>query len=240
MANIIHGGKAFYGFDIGILMLDAKFPRIIGDVGNAKTWNFPVLYKVVEGAFPSKVVLDLNIDDIQPFVDAAIDLQSMGVRIITTSCGFLAMFQEALENKLDIPIFTSTLLLLPMLVKMFKKKILVLTANSQTLTEKHLFPVCGMISKDKYEILGTENWPNFTHFTVNNWDSVDIDICEKEILSILETKLTKKNTDYGAILLECTNMPPYSNSIRRKFHLPVYDFVNFTNFIHSTYCHNSF
>ena len=44
------GGKAVYGASIGILMLEARFPRIVGDMGNAHTWPFPVCYKVVKGA----------------------------------------------------------------------------------------------------------------------------------------------------------------------------------------------
>ena len=46
------GGKAIYGASVGILMLEARFPRIPGDMGNATTWPFPVLYKVVRSASP--------------------------------------------------------------------------------------------------------------------------------------------------------------------------------------------
>jgi hypothetical protein len=55
-ARIVKGGKAVYGAAVGILMLEARFPRIPGDVGNATTWPFPVLYKVVRGASPDRVV----------------------------------------------------------------------------------------------------------------------------------------------------------------------------------------
>ena len=85
MGNVAYGGNCFYGYDIGVLMLDSKFPRIIGDVGNAKTWNFPVLYKKVENATPTKVVLKLTKDDINPFIDAAKELEKSGVKAITTS-----------------------------------------------------------------------------------------------------------------------------------------------------------
>src|ERR1700759_139706 len=56
-SNIARGGKALYGAPLGILMLEARFPRIPGDMGNATTWPFPVLYHVVPGASPEKVVL---------------------------------------------------------------------------------------------------------------------------------------------------------------------------------------
>ena len=45
--SVAKGGKAVYGAAVGIVMLEARFPRIPGDVGNAATWPFPVLYKVI-------------------------------------------------------------------------------------------------------------------------------------------------------------------------------------------------
>ena len=48
MQIIARGGKALYGAPLGILMLEARFPRIPGDMGNATTWPFPVLYRVVQ------------------------------------------------------------------------------------------------------------------------------------------------------------------------------------------------
>ena len=49
---IVTGGKNVYGESIGILMLDTKFPRIPGDIGNALTFPFPVRYRKVSGATP--------------------------------------------------------------------------------------------------------------------------------------------------------------------------------------------
>ena len=37
------GGQA----TVGILLLDTKFPRVVGDGGNADTWPFPVLIEKV-------------------------------------------------------------------------------------------------------------------------------------------------------------------------------------------------
>ena len=98
MNGIVKGGQNIYGYDIGVLMLDSTFPRICGDIGNARTWDFPVLYKKVEGGTPKKVVLELTSEDIQPFIEGAKELEAAGVKAITTSCGFLALFQEELSN----------------------------------------------------------------------------------------------------------------------------------------------
>lgn len=49
---IVTGGKAVYGAQVVILPLEARFPRIPGDIGNAQTWPVPVRYKVIRGATP--------------------------------------------------------------------------------------------------------------------------------------------------------------------------------------------
>ncbi|MEA2876021.1 MAG: hypothetical protein QOF14_1217 [Hyphomicrobiales bacterium] len=63
--------RSYYGVPLGILMLDTKFQRFNGDIGNAQTWPFPVQYKIVHGAVPNKVVDTLNNRDLfQHFADA--------------------------------------------------------------------------------------------------------------------------------------------------------------------------
>ncbi len=45
--DMAYGGKNFYGASVGILMLETQFPRIPGDIGNAATWHFPVMLRVL-------------------------------------------------------------------------------------------------------------------------------------------------------------------------------------------------
>lgn len=232
MANTVKGGSTVYGYDIGVLMLDSRFPRIVGDIGNAKTWKFPVLYEVVEGFRPDKAVLNLEMQDIEPFIEAAYKLERRGVKAIATSCGFLAMFQEELVKRVNVPVFTSAMVMLPMLCRM-SGKVLVLSANSDTLTNRHLQAACGDLSSLDYKIIGTQDEENFTDFTVYNWPEVDTDLCEREILSTIRKELLQDNS-YKCILLECTNMPPYSDAIRKEFGLPVFDIVSLMNFVHSS------
>ena len=65
------GGRTVFGQALGIIMLDTRFPRPPGDVGNAATWPFPVQYRIVRGAHPSRIMGD------KP--DAALEDESSGI-----------------------------------------------------------------------------------------------------------------------------------------------------------------
>ena len=89
--RIAWGGKTLYGARVGILMLETQFPRIPGDMGNAETWPFPVLYKVVPGASPRRVVCEKAAGLLDEFLAAAAELVRLGADGITTTCGFLSL-----------------------------------------------------------------------------------------------------------------------------------------------------
>src|SRR5690242_21650192 len=90
-SRIARGGKAIHGAPLGILMLEARFPRIPGDMGNGRTWPFPVLDRVVSAASPEKVVLKGAAGLLPGFIDAAKDLVRSGAEAITTNSGFLPL-----------------------------------------------------------------------------------------------------------------------------------------------------
>ena len=93
---IAWGGKTLYGARVGILMLETRFPRIPGDMGNAETLPFPVLYKVVPGASPQRVVCEKAEGLLDEFLAAAAELVRQGADGITTTCGFLSLYQREL------------------------------------------------------------------------------------------------------------------------------------------------
>src|SRR3989475_5934874 len=110
----VRGGFNQYGFTVGILILDTRFPRILGDVGNAATFPFPVRYHRVSGATPDLVVRRGAEGLLPAFVQGARALEGEGVGAITTSCGFLAKYQQELAAAVRVPVFTSSLLMVPL------------------------------------------------------------------------------------------------------------------------------
>ena len=46
-------------------------------------------------------------------------------------------------------------------------------------------------------------------------------------------RLVSDSPDVGAIVLECTNMPPYTPDIQRETGLPVFDIVSLVTMVHA-------
>src|ERR1700686_3313092 len=138
-SRIARGGKAVYGAKLGILMLEARFPRIPGDMGNAGTWPFPVLYKVVTGASPQRVVAEKAAGLLPNFIAAAKELAALGADGITTNCGFLSLYQSELATALTVPVATSSLMQVAMIQSTLpaSKRVGVITVSAISLTPDH-------------------------------------------------------------------------------------------------------
>jgi Asp/Glu/hydantoin racemase len=231
-SRMAKGGKAIYGAPLGILMLDARFPRIPGDMGNAETWPFPVLYRVVGGATPEKVVLNGAAGLLPDFIAAAEDLVRLGAEAITTNCGFLSLFQAELSAAVKVPVATSALLQVPWVQSMLPpgKRVGIVTVSATSLSPKHL--AAAGVPLDT-PIVGTENGREFFRVLVNaETPDMDIAAAEADVLEAGET-LVADHPDLGAIVLECTNMPPYAAALSRRVGLPVYDIYSLVTWFHA-------
>jgi hypothetical protein len=210
---------------LGILMLDTHFPRVPGDVGNAATWSFPVRYRTVHGAIGTEVVRDLRSDRLlERFVEAALELEQAGVSLITTSCGFLVLFQRELQARLRVPILTSSLLQVSWLLALLplERQVGVLTIERQSLGARHL-AAAGVVDTERVGIVGIDEAGGYFSGQILG-DQTELDVeragQEHEIATRL---LLERHPNVAAIVLECTNMPPYAERIRAISGLPVYD-----------------
>jgi len=235
MLSKVSGGKSTYGEIIGIIMLDRIFPRIPGDMGNAWTFNFPVKYHVLkELNFSSRMKL-FNGDKefINVFIKAAKELEKQGIRAITANCGFIVLYQDVISNSVNIPVFTSSLLQIPLIYRMLKKdqKIGIITADatSKGLGLKHL--KASGAQNIPVVIKGMENSEGFKAISQNR-NILDTDLLMNDLINV-SIEMTKNNSDIGAILLECTNIPPYAKAIQEEINLPVFDIVTLTNWVYS-------
>ena len=219
---------------IGIIMLDTIFPRIKGDIGNPATFNFPVRYKVVNGASPERMVIKADKSLIQPFIEAGHSLIKDGAFALATSCGFLALFHRELTQALSVPVFSSSLLQVHLAQSIIKKdqKVGIITARKASLTLEHL----SAIGIDHYPlvIMGMDQAEEFSSVFIKGKPTLDLKKCRQEMKTTAR-KLKELNPDIGAIVLECTNMPPYARIIHAATGgLPIFDVVTMINYAHST------
>lgn len=221
---LLEGGRTLYGQALGILMLDTRFPRPPGDVGNATTWPFPVHYKIVQGARPDRVMgWEPDPALLRPFVEAARELEVLGVRAITTSCGFLAIFQRELAAAVSIPVLTSALLQVPLAARLIRpdQRVGILTER-EDLTERH-FQGVGWSARDvPVVVMGLPPDAVLPTVFIGNRPESDPSVLERELVALAE-RLVREHPDVGAIVLECTNFVPYSQAIRRAAGVPVFD-----------------
>jgi Asp/Glu/hydantoin racemase len=219
------GGKAIYGASVGILMLDARFPRIPGDMGHAMTWPFPVHYRIVRDASPDRVVRRRAEGLLDAFIAAGRALVSDGVDGITTNCGFLSLFQAEISAALDVPVATSSLMQVPMVEKLLPpgRRAGILTISGSTLTDEHL--TAAGVAPDT-PVGTTEGGREFTRVILGNELELDVDAARQDNVEAA-LKLQSDHPELGAIVLECTNMIPYAADIRAATGLPVFSMLGF-------------
>jgi Asp/Glu/hydantoin racemase len=230
--RIASGGKAIYGAPLGILMLEARFPRIPGDMGNGTTWPFPVLFRVVRGADPERVVLQGARGLLPDFIAAARDLVDLGAEAITTNCGFLSLFQRELAEAVNVPVATSSLMQVPWVQVTLPpgQRVGVITVSRGSLTDAHL-DAAG-VPRD-VPVVGTEGGREFFRVLIKaEKTDMDVALAEADIVAA-GRDLVARHPEVGAIVLECTNMPPYAAALREAVGLPVYDIYSMITWFHA-------
>ncbi len=230
-SQVARGGKSIDGAPLGILMLEARFPRIPGDMGNAATWPFPVLFRVVRGASPERVVLRGAPGLLPDFIDAARDLVDLGAEAITTNCGFLSLFQAELAAAVGVPVATSSLMQVPWVQATLPpgKRVGVITVCRTSLTPAHL-AAAGVPADMPIE--GTEQGCEFFRVLIRaEKQDMDVVLAEQDILEA-GRRLVARHPEVGAVVLECTNMPPYAAALQAELGLPVYDIYTLVRWFH--------
>jgi Asp/Glu/hydantoin racemase len=228
----VRGGGNQYGFTVGILILDTKFPRIPGDIGNARTFPFPVRYHRVRGATSDLVVRRGAEGLLAAFVEGARQLEREGVGAITTSCGFLVKFQRELAGAVGVPVLTSSLLMVPLVARMLApgRRVGIITVNAATLGPEHLAGA-GIGPDVPLTVVGMEGEKEFSRVLLGDELELDVDVAREEHVRVARRLVA--DPGIGAIVLECTNMPPYADDVRRETGLPVFDILSLVTMAHS-------
>lgn len=229
-----HDAGASVRGPIGILMLETSFHRYPGDIGNPATWRLPpevsVVFRTVAGAVPSRIT---RLDDpsfLDAFARAGAALVAEGVAALTTSCGYLAVYQRELAARLPVPIATSALLQVPFIEAMLPagRRAGVVTFDAMTLGPSHLAgagcradtPVAGLVTAGRFQqaVLGEATTDGY-------------EIREAEAVEAADRLRHGSPYELGAVVLECTNLAPHAAAIASYLDLPVYDIVTMVRWL---------
>jgi hypothetical protein len=213
---------------LGILMLDTRFPRIEGDIGNPASFDFPVIFRTLTGIGPGDAVA-AHPD--RPRVLAALTvnaeaLVAQGAAGLSTSCGFLALYQKDMERLAPVPVVTSALLLIR---SMKGRKVGVITASAANLTPAHFTAV------DAPGDTPVEGMPAdgaFAATFLRNGTTLDRDAVEREAVAAGRALLAK-HPGIDTVVLECTNLPPYKAALHKALGVPVHDVLDLLKDFHA-------
>ena len=229
-----------YGTTIGILQSNGRIPMPPGDVGNASTYKFPVLYRVVEELSFDRLIVQADPTLAGPIIREARMLERAGVAAIMGDCGHMVQFQKEVASAVNIPVFLSSWLQIPFIHRILPahKIIGVIMANSRYLRREYLRNA-GIDDSIPMIVAGMQEQPVFRSAIVDANNNLDTEAVEKEVVDVA-IKLYQDNPTIGAIFLECSDMPPYAHAIQEALHLPVFDFITMINYVYSTLLRSRF
>lgn len=218
-----------YGYPIGMLLLDLVETHVPGDTANALTYRYPVLFKVVEAMKVERVTAG------DPAIEAAVvaaaqELEAQQVKAITSNCGFMLHYQEAVRAAVQVPVFLSSLLQLPLVARSLPagRKIAILTAFKGKLTPEML-ALAGLPEGVEAVVNSIETSPEFRNMAEEDLDTERF----RGRLEAAAEELFAAHEGIGALLLECAVFTPYAAALQRRFKVPVYDFISLIDFAYT-------
>ncbi len=238
-----------YGMGIGVMLLDEVYPGFPGDLRNASAYNFPVQYEIIEGLNCRNVGWTKGDDSVMipPIIKAAQKLESLGCKAIVAECGFFSYFQPMIAGAVDIPVFMSSLLQIPLIQQIIgpNKNVGIFCATSGNLTESHLKNV-GVVPNSNYRIKGAMDNGGCPQFRLL-WDDETRPEVPTANYEIAEADIVKSCVDYvneypdiGALMLECTGFQPFARAIQRAVDLPVFSWATLMDYAYSVVAHRDF
>ncbi len=227
------------GYPLGIIMPVVGYPQIPGNVANPWTYDFPVMMKDAE----------ITISQLFGADDAALNelkrvgkyMVEHGCRAISGNCGYFANFQKELAEYLPVPVAMSSLLQINWIKPLLRKdeKIGVVCADAGSMSAETL----RNVGVEDASCCVFEGMTGISQFGAAcrcepgmhpyNPQIFGEEVCE------LALKLQREN-NLGAILLECSDLPPFSHMVARATNLPVFDFTTLHNWLFNGICRKPF
>lgn len=223
-------GFAVTGLHIGVLHVESRFPLLDGHLQNAASLGVPVCYECVSGVTPRQIVA-CDPDAERPLVEAARRLEKRGVGAIIGTCGSFANYHSALVAAVDIPVFSSVLLCVPLLLQTIGagKKLLIVFASSSSFTDR-LVAEAAITDQSRLAIADCLGLPAFESI-LENRQTLDSDRLREQLVALIEAELDAQPS-ICQILFQCSELAPYAQHVRDRYGLPVFDVTELARWVH--------
>lgn len=237
-----------YGMGIGIMVLDDPYPGFPGDVRNASAFSYPIQYEIAEGVDNYTLVWAADKTPCrEPILRAAQKLERMGCRAIAAECGYFAYFQKDMAGAVDVPVFMSSLLQVPLIQQTIgpRKSVAIVCAQKRFLSNAHLENV-GIDLASNFIVAGAQDEYGCPEFD-NLWDhekrpevpEIDYDKAERDMVRICR-EVVAAHPGVGAIMLECTGMQPFARAVQQAVDLPVFSWGTLLDYAYSAAVHRDY
>ncbi|MEC7764107.1 MAG: aspartate/glutamate racemase family protein [Pseudomonadota bacterium] len=227
-------GAQSYGHDIGILLMECFNPFPPGDVGNASTYDYPVLYETVRGVTIESLVERGETAAIDAMIEAAQKLEREGVKAITSDCGYMLVYQDLVAQALKVPVMMSSLLQLRFIASLIppEGEIGLICAHSDRMNAG-LLDAAWPERNRTIRVGGMEHQPGFREAILDEKGRLDTEVVEAETVAVAQALVTAY-PNIRALLIECSNLPPYSAAVQQATGLPVFDFITMIDHVRAS------
>ncbi len=209
---------------LGLLMLQTRFPRPLGDIGHPDTFAFAVRRRMVHGATPERVVRGSDPALLQPFVDAALDLVAQGCQADRHQLRLPGALAARAAGRLPVPVWSSALLQLAE-QQAQGRRCGVITIEAASLGAAHFL---GVGADPATPVEGITPGSALHCTLLQDLPTLDAADAQAQVLAAA-ARLRSRHPDIDTLVLECTNLPPYAQALRAATGLPVLDVVTLLN-----------
>jgi len=231
----------YFGEAVGILLFRPWYHCIPtqGHVAYAPSYDFPVRFKFVGQPFDPVGFLESSPElkgwNLEEWIRCARELQEEGVRAIVGGCGLTGSIQEELSHAVEIPVFSSTILFVPEIHESIAqgRRVGILTVSREQFLahDNALFRGCGVDDSIPVAIAGMNESADSETWLTMTTSAYDKEKVEQAVVNTA-LQLLVDYPDIGAFVLECTDMPPYSDAIRQATGLPLFDAIDMVNHVY--------
>ncbi len=237
-----------YGMGLGIILLDDVYPGFPGDVRNPSAYPFPIQYEIAVGVDIQALVWETDKSPcLEPVQRAAKKLEKIGCRAVAAECGYFAYFQKEIAGYVEVPVFMSSLLQVPWAQQLIgpERVVGILASSKQFITDRHLAGV-GIQPGSNYVIDGAKDGgrcPEFDHLWTpalrTDPPGADYTKAEKDFVKVA-VDFYRAHPNMGAMVLECTGMPPFARAIQHEIDIPIFSWGTLLDYAYSVVVHRDY